>query len=139
MKSRLQDIPCHSRHDMQISPQRYNRVCLALRRLEPTICINLPGMRHHRLLIDAENWVVTDKRLGNRPVLAISGFEPRQRHGLHEVMPARVTHYHAHAPAFLHRVLAAMDDILELRLASRRAMAAKGRLFRFPSPPDTHA
>jgi len=139
MKSRLRNTPCLGHRDMLVSAPRYNRVRLALRRLEPVIRINLPGLRHLRLLIEPDSWIVIDGSLGDHPVLAISDFQTQQRHGPHEDMPARVTFYQVHAATILERVLTAMDNILDLRLATRQPRATTGCLIRFPSPSNPRA
>lgn len=133
MKSHLRDIPCYSRYDMDVPAVRYNRVRLALLRLEDNIRIDLPGLRHLHLLIDNETWIVVDDSLDDLPILAVSDFRSQPRHDLRRSIPARLYYYHAHAPVIMKRVMLAMDDILDIRLHAYRQRLTPAEVVPFPA------
>lgn len=89
-----------------IEGERYNRVRLALLRLEDPLRVELPRFGLN-LVLQRKAWVGLCM-ISELPVLAWTAFSTRRR-ALHEPVPAS-------AGLLMSTVLAAMDDLLKARL-----------------------
>ena len=113
-RSRLNDLPTLKSQPVTVPADRYNRVRLALRRLENPLRIELPKLRSLDFLLEDEMWAIIDRDLNDMPVAAWTDFEHRT--ALHQPVPCTLRHYHAHADAVMDKALQKLDDILEGRL-----------------------
>lgn len=116
-RSRLNSIPSLRSTPATVPAARYNRVRLALRRLENPLRIELPGLRSLDVILEDDVWVIVDRELNDIPIVAWTGFESRS--SLHTPLRCTLRHYHAHAGAILDIALNALDRILSQRLAKR--------------------
>ena len=110
-----------------IGAQRYNRVRLALSRLDNPARLELTGMHDLELVLTDSSWLCIDTGLGNLPVLAWKEFQTDQRRGLHEPVVCRIDYYNLHAELIKDRVLEIMDRLLAARL-QRRKLGAQGQV-----------
>lgn len=102
-----------------INAQRFNRVRLALSRLDNPARLELTGMHDLELIISDSSWLCVDTGLGNLPVLAWKDFRTDARRGLHEPVACRIDYYNLHAELIRDRVLEIMDRLLAARLQRR--------------------
>lgn len=114
-RSRLNNIPSLSSAPATVPAARYNRVRLALRRLENPLRIELPGLRSLDMILEDEVWAIVDRDLNDIPIVAWTGFESRS--ALHTPLRCTLHYYHAHASAILDTALNTLDRILGQRLA----------------------
>jgi hypothetical protein len=113
-RSRLNEIPTLKSRPTTVTAERYNRVRLALRRLENPLRIELPKLRSLDLILEADIWAIVDRDLNDIPVVAWTDFEHRS--SLHQPVPCMLRYYHAHADAIMEKALQKLDVILEARL-----------------------
>jgi hypothetical protein len=113
-RSRLNEIPTLRSRPITVTADRYNRVRLALRRLENPLRIELPKLRSLDFILEDEMWAIIDRDLNDIPVVAWTDFEHRST--LHQPIPCMLRYYHAHADAVMDKALQKLDEILEARL-----------------------
>ena len=111
MKTSLTDIPIYESCQTTIPAEIFNLTRIALKRLNPSLHINLPKLRSLELIIDEETWIVVDSRLNDIPVMAWLDFQTRDR-ALHEAVTCQLNLYHVHAKLIHDRVLESMVLIL---------------------------
>jgi len=114
-RTRLNDIPTLKSLPSAVSAERFNRVRLALRRLENPLRIELPKLRTLDFILEDEMWAIVDRDLNDMPVVAWTDFEHRST--LHQPVQCMLRYYHAHADAIMDKALEKLDTILEARLA----------------------
>lgn len=117
-RSRLNDLPVLRLRPGSVDAERYNRVRLALRRLEAPLRIVLPKLRSLDFILEDEMWAIVDRDLNDMPVVAWTDFE--QRSTLHLPVPCTLRYYHAHADAVIETALQRLDEILDARLLTTR-------------------
>jgi hypothetical protein len=113
--SRLNDIPILRTFPGTVAPDRYNRVRLALVRLQNPLRIELPGLRSLDMILENEVWAIVDRDLNDIPVIAWTEFE--RRSALHQPIHCTLRFYHAHGDIILDMALQKLDEILSARLA----------------------
>ena len=116
-KSRLNDIPTLKSLPATVAVARYNRVRLALKRVENPMRIELPGLRSMDFILEDQVWAIVDRDLNDIPVVAWTDFEPRS--SLHQPVHCTMRIYHLHADAIVEQALEKLDEILEARLKPR--------------------
>jgi hypothetical protein len=95
----------------------YNRVRLALSRLENPLRIELINLRGLDIIIDDEAWVCVDRTLNDLPIFAWTDFENAARKSLYEPVQCRLRFYHNHADLICGTVLDLIHRNLDNRLA----------------------
>ena len=113
-RSRLNEIPTLKSRPTTVTADRYNRVRLALLRLENPLRIELPKLRSLDFVLENEMWAIIDRDLNDIPVIAWTDFEHRST--LHQPVQCTLRYYHAHADAVMDKALQKLDEILEARL-----------------------
>lgn len=113
-KSRLNDIPALKSLASTVAAARYNRVRLALKRLENPLRIELPGLRSMDFILENQVWAIVDRNHNDIPVVAWTDFEARAT--LHQPVHCIMRTYHLHADAIIDQALQKLDDILSARL-----------------------
>ncbi len=113
-RTRLNNIPTLKTQPTAVTAERYNRVRLALRRLENPLRIALPKLRSLDFILEDDTWVIIDRDLNDMPVLAWTDFEHRS--ALHQPVHCTLRYYHAHADAVMDKALQKLDTILDARL-----------------------
>ena len=113
-KSRLNDIPTLKSLPGSIAAARFNRVRLALTRLENPMRIELPGLRSMDFILENQVWAIVDRNHNDIPIVAWTDFEPRTT--LYQPVPCTIRIYHLHADAIIDQALQKLDTILETRL-----------------------
>lgn len=130
MKSFLQRYHPYSMRNMEVDADCYNRVRLALRRLENPIRLSIPGLRTIDLLLDDETWIAVDQVEDDMPVVALTDFVRSRDGGLYEPVHCTAYYYHGYAELILERVLRATKRLLDARMRPRRRQAGPGaRIF----------
>lgn len=114
-RTRLNELPTLKNAPAMVSAERYNRVRLALRRLENPLRIELPKLRTLDFILEDDTWAIIDRNLNDMPVVAWTDFEHRS--ALHQPVHCTLRYYHAHADAVMDKALQKLDDLLEARLA----------------------
>lgn len=118
-KSRLNDIPTLKSKPSTVSAARFNRVRLALKRLENPIRIELPGLRSMDFILEDQVWAIVDRNHNDIPVVAWTEFATRTT--LHQPVSCIMRIYHLHADAITDQALHKLDSILEARLKRQKA------------------
>ena len=118
-KSRLNEIPTLKSLPGTVTAARFNRVRLALNRLENPLRIELTGLRSMDFILEDQVWAIVDRNLNDIPVVAWTDFEPRA--SLHLPIHCTMRIYHLHADVIIDQALQKLDDILEARLQRLRA------------------
>lgn len=115
-RSRLNELPVFRSRPESVDAERYNRVRLALRRLEAPLRIELPELRSLDFIVEDDMWAIVDRDLNDIPVVAWTDFEHRST--LHQPVHCTLRYYHTHADAVIETALHKLDGILEARLLS---------------------
>ncbi len=116
-RSRLDTIPRLKAHPALVPAERYNRVRLALRRLENPIRLQLPRLRTLDMILEDDAWIIVDRSLNDIPIAAWTHFESRT--SLHNPIRCMLRHYHVHANAIMDSAWNSVDTLLAERLAKQ--------------------
>lgn len=103
-----------------VPAEYYNPIRLAQLRQGSPIDLLLGGRGLH-VHLDREAWVITDRNLGDIPVLAWRGLNAARRDGIHRPVPCEMLYYHTYAAVIVRTVL---PDVL-LRLSSTKPSAGR--------------
>jgi hypothetical protein len=117
-RSRLNEIPTLKSLPGTVDAARFNRVRLALSRLENPLRLELPGLRSMDFILENQVWAIVDRNHNDIPVVAWTDFEPRET--LHEPVHCIMRIYHLHADAIIDQALHKLDNILEARLKNKK-------------------
>lgn len=112
MYTRLEDTPVYEFRDTELSAIHYNHVQIALHRLNSSIRLELPKLKHLDLILEESAWIVVDKVLNDVPIVAWTEFQTEHRSDIHSPIQCKLRIYHAHAGLILSRTLEAMELIL---------------------------
>lgn len=99
----------------------YNRVRLALLRLDNPLRVELPRLRVEMRLDDTA-WLCYRPYESHLPLLAWTAFETRNR-ALHEPVPCKLHLYHFHAGLLMSVVLSDLNTVLDEHLSGARGHA----------------
>ena len=116
MKSRLNDVPILKTTPTCIEAMYYNRVRIALSRIDNPLRIELINLRGLDIIIDDEVWVCVDRTLNDLPIFAWTDFENNFRKNLFEPIACRLRFYHNHADLICGTVLDLINRNLDARL-----------------------
>jgi len=116
-KSRLNEIPTLKSLPGTVEAARFNRVRLALNRLENPLRVELNGLRSMDFILEDQVWAIVDRNLNDIPVVAWTDFEPRST--LHQPINCTTRVYHLHADVIIDQALQKLDIILETRLKKK--------------------
>lgn len=116
MESRLRKIPALKVIDSVVAAKHYNRIRLALLRLENPLRFPLPHFRGLDMVLTGEEWVCVDRTMNDLPVLAWTDFQARGRLTLHAPIGCRLRFYHAYAGLVVGSLLQDVAVILAERL-----------------------
>ncbi len=125
----LEDIPVIKISPVSIAAKNYNRIRLAILRLDNPLRIPLPGLRGMDLIADKEAWVCVDRTLYDLPVLAWTAFEHQNRSTLHLPVSCQLNYYHIHANVIAETVLTTTDRVLQERLKPYQPSAEPTEIF----------
>jgi hypothetical protein len=120
VESRLREVPALKVMDSVVAAKHYNRVRLALVRLENPLRFPLPHLRGLDMLLTDEEWVCVDRTLNDLPVLAWTDFQVAGRNALHAPVSCRLRFYHAYAGLIVGTLLQDVTVILAERLNKAR-------------------
>jgi hypothetical protein len=120
VESRLREVPALKVMDSVVAAKHYNRVRLALVRLENPLRFSLPHLRGLDMVLSREEWVCVDRTLNDLPVLAWTDFQTADRNALHAPVPCRIRFYHAYAGLIVGTLLQDVSVILAERLNRAR-------------------
>lgn len=112
----LEGLPVYQRLSGNMSAEHYNTVQLALKRVSPTIRLEIPKLRTLDLLLNKEAWIVVDRSLNDFPIIAWTDFDTHQRDTLNQPIPCEILMYHQHAPIIIEKVMEAMEILLGEKL-----------------------
>ena len=116
-RSRLNDLPTLKTRPTTVTADSYNRVRLALRRLENPLRIELPKLRSLDFVLEDEMWAIIDRDLNDIPIVAWTDFEHRT--ALHEPVHCTLRYYHAHADVVMGKALRQLDEVLTTRMMKK--------------------
>jgi hypothetical protein len=117
MKSRLSDVPILKTTPTFIESMYYNRVRIALSRIDNPLRIELINLRGLDIVIDDEVWACVDRTLNDLPIFAWTDFEAGARNNLFEPIACRLRFYHNHADLICGTVLDLVNRNLDARLS----------------------
>jgi hypothetical protein len=112
----LKDVPVYASRYANLEAKYFNRVRLALLRLNNPLRIELSGLRGMDMLLGDEAWACVDRTTEDLPVLAWVDFQSRGRNNLHRAISCRILYFHCHADMILETALRIMDERLAVRL-----------------------
>lgn len=118
MRSRLSDTPILKTVSSNVEAVYYNRVRLALARLEKPLRIELINLRGLDIVLDDDIWVCVDRTLNDLPIFAWTGFQHSSRRNLLEPVSCKLRFYHNHADLICGTVLDLIHRNLENRLSN---------------------
>lgn len=98
-----------------LEPRYFNRVRLALRRLQNPLRIELPDL-HTEMLLHDKAWICLSLETAT-PLLAWTDFQVH-RQALHQPVPCKLQLFHVHAGLLADSALEDLDAILRERLNS---------------------
>ena len=99
-----------------IEAEDYNRVRLALSRLNTPLELDLTSMRCLEMLITDKFWLCTNSCVGNQPIMAWTAFETLGRSALDAPVACELRLYHYHAGMVMGKVLENMEKELKQKL-----------------------
>ncbi len=100
-----------------VKAQYYNRVRLALMRLENPLHVQLDEeLGQMDMLLSDDEWLCVDRARDDLPLLAWTGFEIQERDALHAPVRCTLLLYHAHAGLLIGRTLPILDRVLQRKL-----------------------
>lgn len=109
LQSRLHSLPIYERSSGEVEAAHFNRVRLALLRLEGALRCPLAHLRGLDMVLTQEFWACVDRTLNDVPVIAWLNFETNGRDSLVSPLRCEVRRYHAHADRLLPTL---WDDLL---------------------------
>ncbi len=116
--SRHDEIPRLATRSGTIKAIYYNHVQTALSRLNPTIRLTIPKLKHLDLILQKDAWIVVDKVLNDYPIVAWTNFQVEHRETLHKPVPCELRYFHYAASTIVNRTLEAMELLLGEELAA---------------------
>jgi hypothetical protein len=114
---RIESLPAVHTLRKFIPATEYNRIRLALRRLENPLRFPLANMRCLEMILTDTFWLCIDSCREDRPVLAWTGFETSSRSGIHEAVACDLRLFHVHAGLVMGEILENTGVELQHRLA----------------------
>jgi hypothetical protein len=124
MMWRLKDVPKYSQAPSRVEARHYNTIRRALHHLPAPIVLQLRGLSHINMIIDADSWACVDSSLNDLPIVAWTDFQADSRDNLHEPIPCQLSYYHYQAGTLVPRVLDITSELLDERLAAPRCDSA---------------
>ena len=121
MNSRFSKIPILKAEAYYVNASHYNRVRVALARLEKPLRIELVNLSGLDIILDDTEWVCVDRNLGDLPAVAWTDFKTKTRNGLHKPVACQIRYYHDHADLLCDTVLFYIHRYLEKKLAAQKA------------------
>ncbi|NCF10315.1 MAG: hypothetical protein GWP66_06505 [Gammaproteobacteria bacterium] len=73
--TRHEEVPVFEHRPGGLDANRFNRVCLALKRAGGALRFELPTLRHLDLILQEDAWIVVDRDLNDVPLVAWTAFE----------------------------------------------------------------
>ncbi len=101
-----------------ITAEDYNRVRLALTRLNNPLQLELTSMKCLDMLLTDQYWLCTDNCVGDRPIMAWTAFESSGRSALNAPVACELRLYHTHAGLVMGEVIESLGQELQRRLDS---------------------
>lgn len=120
MKSRIQVSSQIKSIPTYIEATYFNRVRLALLRLESPLRIQLASMRGLDIILDRHEWVCVDRAVNDLPTMAWTDFDTRGRTGIHQPVSCQLRFFHHHADLICGSVLQLVERNLQERLSRIR-------------------
>lgn len=114
VSTQIKSIPTY------IEASYFNRVRLALMRLESPLRIQLANMRGLDIILDHHEWVCVDRAINDLPTMAWTDFDTGNRGGIHEPVSCQLRFFHNHADLICGSVLQLVERNLQERLAKIR-------------------
>lgn len=110
----------HAAHTLRkiIPAADYNRVQLALQRISNPLILDLQGMRCLDIFINKQYWLVTDRCMEDRWVMAWTDFQCSDRSAIHTPINCELRLYHVHAGLVMGEVLETLGITLCQQLKS---------------------
>lgn len=116
MKSRFGKLPIIKAATYSVNAAYYNRIRIALLRLEKPIRIELVNLGSLDMLLDDTEWLCVDKNLGDLPTVAWTDFKTGMRNSLNEPVTCQIRHYNDHADLVCETALYSVYRYLEKEL-----------------------
>lgn len=120
MPLRLPEGPVLDSFETAIPAETYNPIRLRLLRERRPVELLL-GARGLHLHLAPETWLVSDRNLDHRPLLAWTAFRNGRRCGPHHAVSCSLVYYHAYASVVVNLVLPEVAERLGTGHSSRSA------------------
>lgn len=118
LQLRLRDLPIYERSTGTVTAANFNRVRLALLRVDSVLRCPLARLRGLDMVLTTDFWVCVDRTLNDVPVIAWLDFQVHGRDSLVSAVPCEVRCYHAHANRLLPTLWEDLLVELDQRLAA---------------------
>lgn len=132
MPLQIESLPAVHTLRKFIPAEDYNRVRLALRRLENPLRFPLANMRCLEMILSDNFWLCIDSCKEDRPVLAWTGFETSNRSALHEAVACHLRLFHVHAGLVMGEILENIGVELQHRLDALQDLPGADRTSKRP-------
>jgi len=119
MKSRFSKLPIVKAAEYNVKASYYNRIRIALVRLEKPIRIELVNLGSLDMVLDDTEWVCVDKNLGDLPTVAWTDFKTGRRNSLNEAVACQIRYYNDHADLVCETALYYVYRYLEKKLTPK--------------------
>ena len=103
-----------------IEAEDYNRVRLALSRLNTPLELELTSMRCLEMLITDKFWLCTNSCVGNQPIMAWTAFETLGRLALDAPVACELRLYHHQAGLVMGEVLESLGHSLDTMMDTKK-------------------
>ena len=105
----------------------YNAVRLALLRINNPLSLHLASLPGMDIVVDDETWIVSDRSVNDKPLLAWLDFNTRDRNSLITTIPCRINLYRPHSTFMIDKVLEQLYFTINSKL-SRQARVSDHQL-----------
>lgn len=122
MKSKFNGIPVLKAIPTYIEAVYYNRVRIALNRVNNPLRLALPNLQGLDFILEDDVWMCVDRSMNDLPILAWTDFNTRSRSSILESVPCQLRFFHSHADLVCGSVLGMAERQIEEHLAERKKL-----------------
>ena len=105
MNSRFDDIPVLKAIPTYVEAAHYNRIRIALSRVDNPLRISLTNLRGLDFIMENDIWICVDRTMNELPILAWANFDTKNRNSLLESVACQLRFFHSHADLICGSVL----------------------------------
>jgi hypothetical protein len=122
MNSTFNGIPVLKAIPTYIEAAYYNRVRIALNRVNNPLRLALSNLQGLDIVLQDDIWLCVDRSMNDLPILAWTDFNTRSRNSILESVPCQLRFFHSHADLVCGSVLGMAERQIEEQLAQRKKL-----------------